>query len=69
MRPTAVSLEIYNVLGHSSERLGSGYQAPGSNNFGWDGLDNHGISVPSRIHFYRLRADNYSETKKMLLLR
>jgi Arylsulfotransferase (ASST)/Carboxypeptidase regulatory-like domain/Secretion system C-terminal sorting domain len=35
----------------------------------WNGTDNQGRSVPSGIFFYRLQSGEYSETRKMILLK
>lgn len=35
----------------------------------WDGSDMNGSPAPSGVYFYRLKADNYSATKKMILLK
>jgi hypothetical protein len=41
----------------------------GENSVVWDGLDASGQRAASGVYFYRLTADNYSETKKMMLLK
>jgi hypothetical protein len=35
----------------------------------WDGLDNSGVSVPSGIYFYRLETADFTDTRKMVVLR
>ncbi len=64
-----VKLEIYNVLGQRVITLVDGYRNAGSNVVRWEGKNENGIDVSSGIYFYRLRASNHIETKKMVVLR
>ena len=42
---------------------------PGTYEVYWDGTDNSGVEVASGIYFYRLRAGQHSEVRKMLLVK
>ncbi len=62
-------IEVFDITGRK-------IAIPVSQNFSagryiarWDGSDMDGSPVPSGIYFYRLKADNYSSTKKMILLK
>ncbi|MEE9553311.1 MAG: C1 family peptidase [candidate division Zixibacteria bacterium] len=59
-----VKVVIYNILGKRIESLFEGKQEAGEHQITWTGDDQ-----PSGIYFYRIQAGNYSETKKMVLLR
>ena len=62
-------IEIFNLLG---KRVATPYDdiAPaGMNTIEWDGKNSAGNSVASGIYFYRLSADNYTDTKKMTLIK
>jgi uncharacterized delta-60 repeat protein len=64
-----VTLQIYDVLGRKvktllSENLPSGYKS-----VIWDGKNDDGKEVASGVYFYQLRAGDYSEPRKMLLLK
>ena len=62
-----VELVIYNILGQKVRTLVNQPLEPGEHSIVWNGTDNKGRSVASGISFYRMKAGNYSETKKMVL--
>jgi hypothetical protein len=64
-----VNLNIYNLLGKKTRTLVSEHLSSGFKSVFWDGKDNSGNFVASGIYFYRLKAGDFSETKKLLLLK
>jgi hypothetical protein len=64
-----VKMTIYNILGEKVRVLVNDYQDAGDKIVRWDGRDRSGNSVASGIYFYQLRAGDFTETKKMLLLK
>ena len=64
-----VKLDIYNVLGQRVGTLVDGYQDAGSKVALWNGRDEKGIEVSSGVYFYSLKAGNFNEIRKMVLLR
>ena len=64
-----VQLTVYNVLGQKISGLVDGYRAAGSYTVRWLGTDQSGRSLGSGIYFYTLRAGNFSETRKMVLMK
>jgi len=62
-----VELVIYNILGQKVRTLVNKPLEPGEHKVTWTGTDNSGRPVASGIYFYRMKAGNYSETKKMIL--
>jgi len=64
-----VNLSVYNVLGQHVTTLVNEMQRAGRQTVTWDGTDASGVSVASGVYFYKLRAGDYSNTKKMLLLK
>jgi hypothetical protein len=64
-----VNLTIYNILGQKLKTLVDELQKAGFKTVHWDGKDDQGEEVASGIYFYRLKAGDYFETKKMVLLR
>lgn len=67
--PAQVKIEIFNILGEKivtlvNEKLGAGHKV-----VEWDGKDDQGIDVSTGIYFYRLKAGDFTQTKKMVLLK
>jgi hypothetical protein len=63
------AIHIYNIKGEKvrtlvNEQLDAGYHF-----VIWSGTDDNGRSVASGIYFYKFKTDNFSKTKKMLLLK
>jgi len=63
------TLTIYNTLGQVVKRLFEGKLGTGGYTFNWDGHNDLGLSSPSGIYFYQLKVNNFSQTKKMTLMR
>ena len=63
------TLKIYNVLGEVVRTLVDEPMAPGAHEVVWDGKDDQGDQTASGIYFYRLRAGDFQDTKKMVLMR
>ncbi len=59
-----VSLEIYNIMGQKVETLINDLREAGEYSIEWDGS-----SYASGVYFYRLRAGEFTETRKMTLLK
>ena len=64
-----VALTIYNALGQEVRNLVSDTQNAGRYQVQWDGRDNTGGKVASGIYFYRLRAGDFVQFHKMVLLK
>jgi hypothetical protein len=64
-----VMLEIFNVLGQRVKTLVSAVQPAGRHSIVWDAKDEQGKDVASGIYFYRLEAGEFSESKKMVILK
>ena len=68
-QPSQVELTIYNLLGQPVAVLVQGPSAAGTFSVRWDGRDQAGRAVTSGVYLYQLRADEYTEVRKLLLLR
>jgi hypothetical protein len=64
-----VELVIYNVQGQVVRELVNGRQKAQRYVIAWDGKNEQGSSVASGIYFYRIKAGEFVNTKKMVLLR
>jgi hypothetical protein len=64
-----VRLVIFNILGQKVKTLVNEKQAAGYQTVKWDGTDDIGNHVGSGIYFYKITAGNYSDSKKMTLLK
>jgi hypothetical protein len=63
-----VVLEVFDVRGVLVRRLIDAPLTPGSRVAEWDGRDQKGLSVASGLYFCRLRVDQESFTRKMILV-
>ncbi len=67
---TRVSLKIYDVSGQLVRTLIEGDRAAGEvHRVTWDGRNDAGQAVSSGIYFYRLVASDFTQTRKMVLLK
>jgi hypothetical protein len=63
------TLKIYNVLGKVVRTLVNEPMASGDHQVVWDGKDDRGNQAASGIYFYKLRAGDFQDTKKMVLMK
>ena len=64
-----VTIEVYNILGQRVATIFDEMCGAGTHTAIWDGTDHSGSRVATGIYFYRLEAGEFSETRKMLLLK
>jgi hypothetical protein len=66
-----VTLKIYNAAGQLVRTLINEEQAPVQGGFSkvWNGMNEQGQPVASGVYFYQLTAKDFSQTKKMVLLK
>ena len=64
-----INLTIYNMEGKLIKRLESGLRDAGSYEIKWNGLDERGQQVTSGVYFYRLDTGEFSDMKKMILIK
>ena len=66
---TRVSLRIYNVAGQLVKTLVDEDQSPGEHQVIWDGKNEQGDEVASGVYFYRLNVSDFSDSRRMVLLK
>jgi hypothetical protein len=62
-------LEIFNLLGQRVAVVVDAFQQAGSHTIEWNSQDDAGHTVSSGIYLYRLTVNDYSSTRKMLLMK
>jgi lysophospholipase L1-like esterase len=64
------TLKVYDVLGREVATLVDEYKEAGKYEIEFNSVETRrGVSLPSSIYFYQLRSGNFTETKKMILMK
>ena len=66
---TNVQLSIYDLSGKLIKELTNTQMQIGNYNIVWDGTSTDGVKVGAGVYLYQLQTDNFSETRKMILLK
>ena len=66
---TDYKIIIYNLMGQEVVRFVDAATLPGFYEKVWDGSNSNGSLVPNGTYLYKLQADEFIETKRMILLR
>jgi hypothetical protein len=64
-----VQLRIFNVSGQLVRTLVDANVEAGQFSVSWDGRDDLGVQVASGVYYYRIDATDFSQTRKMVLLK
>ncbi len=64
-----VSISIINLLGQNVKTIKNDNQIAGKHEIIWDGTDQSGRSVASGVYFYQINSGDYTESKKMIMLK
>lgn len=68
-QPVRVVVTIYNILGEPVRRLADQTYPLGTHRLVWDGADENGHRVASGVYLYRIQAGDFSDVKRMHLIR
>lgn len=64
-----VNLKIYNTLGQVVKTLVNDQQQAGARTVHWDGTNEFGARVASGVYIYRIEANNFVQSKKMVMMK
>jgi tetratricopeptide (TPR) repeat protein len=64
-----IKLKIFNTLGQHVTTLADEVRPAGAYRLMWDGKDSHGTTVASGVYVYQINAGNFTDAKKMALIR
>jgi flagellar hook assembly protein FlgD len=68
-KTSMATLTIYNLMGQVIREFNSGTLSAGYHTFVWDACNQSGARVGSGIYIYTLTAGDFTQTKKMILMR
>ncbi len=68
-QPVHVRVDVFNVLGQIVKTLVDESQPAGHHTVSWNGTDVSGDHVSSGVYFYRISADDFAASNKMMLIR
>jgi hypothetical protein len=64
-----VTITVYNILGRQVRTLVDREESVGQYRVTWDGTDQSGRRVASGVYLYRFTAGEYSETRKLVVIK
>lgn len=64
IKSSLVIIKVFNIIGQEMVTLLKKYQAPGKYEIEFDGRD-----LPSGIYYYTMQTDNFTDTKKFILIK
>ena len=64
-----VKLTIYNIVAQKVTVLIDDYLSAGRKSVKWDGKDDQGEEMPSGAYFYKIKAGEFTDSKKMVILK
>ena len=61
-----IKIEIFDVTGGYITTLYKGFADPGVHKLTWNGINDKGQIISSGVYFYKMTADNFVQTRKLL---
>ncbi|MBN1351145.1 PQQ-binding-like beta-propeller repeat protein [candidate division KSB1 bacterium] len=69
LKPAHVKIKIYNSRGQLIRTLANRNHQPGTYQLNWNGLDDSGMEVASGVYAYRIEADDFARSYRMLFIK
>ncbi|TAK53062.1 MAG: T9SS type A sorting domain-containing protein [Bacteroidetes bacterium] len=66
---TDIDVSVFDVLGRKIATIANGTKQSGFYTVEWNGVDDNGFSVPTGVYIVRMNAGEFSETRKILLMK
>jgi len=66
---TFLDITIYDMMGKKVRTIVNALQNPGYKSVLWNAKDEYGRAVSAGIYLYKIQTNNYSETKKIILVK
>ncbi len=66
---SSITLTIYNMLGQKVRTFNMNDTPAGFHSIKWNAINDYGDPVGAGVYLYQLRANQYLETRKMVLLK
>jgi hypothetical protein len=67
--PMHATVEIYNILGKKVKTLFNDLAEAGENSVVWQGDNDSGQPAASGVYFYRMKAGDFQQSRKMILMK
>jgi hypothetical protein len=64
-----VTLKIFDILGREVRTLINEIKSPGEYSVTWDGKNGNGVQVSTGVYFYRIESGDFTDIKKMVLVK
>ncbi len=67
--PMNATVEVFNILGERVKTVFNGLGQAGENSVVWNGDNDRGQAAASGVYFYRLKAGDFQQSRKMILMK
>ena len=68
-KKTNVQLTVYDIMGKQIMTYDRGEESPGIKSIVWDGADDFGNPVSAGIYLFQIQTGDFTQTRKMILLK